>query len=143
MAAFGLKSNNLLSSTHSLTIDCDFHSDCALGLVCGFRDYEGDKSAIPSVEVFGCSLDPRDFGTGFEDFCHRPERADTVVIVADKEGDLGKIYPLGLCEGDCYDDSDCTGNLICIELEDDQELRGCTGVAEVRTAQLFDVRGTN
>lgn len=107
-----------------------------MGLVCGFRDFEGDKRAVPSVRVNGCSLDPRDFGTGFEDFCHQPKRLDTAVIVADKESNLGKAYPLGLCEADCYDDSDCQGNLICLFLVEDQEMRGCTGFGEVRKSYL-------
>lgn len=116
------------SLTFYLFSDCDFHSDCALGLVCGFRDFEGDA---PNVRVYGCDLDPRDFGTGFEDFCHRPRRADTMVIVSDKESGLGKPYPLGLCEGDCWDDDDCQGNLVCEYLDEDSEMRGCTGFGEV------------
>ncbi len=44
--------------------------------------------------------------------------------------DIGRdpTRPLGLCEGDCDSDSDCTGNLICYQRSAGQSIPGCSGI---------------
>lgn len=60
---------------------------------------------------------------------------DTLDYMAD-EGDYlsgasGNPYPLFRCQGDCDDDDDCQGNLVCDQREeDDDEVYGCTGTPE-------------
>ncbi|CAJ1934724.1 unnamed protein product [Cylindrotheca closterium] len=112
--------------------DCDYNSDCNVGLVCGFRNYEGDDDGIGDVSVPGCSLDPRQIGTGSDDFCHKPETSNTLVIMADRELDLSMDkYPLSRCQGDCWDDEDCLGDLVCVYFDDDRkDVQDCVGWAE-------------
>jgi len=40
--------------------------------------------------------------------------------------------PLGLCEGDCDSDSDCSGNLICYQRDAGQSIPGCSGMPKGR-----------
>jgi len=44
--------------------------------------------------------------------------------------DIGKdpTGPLGLCEGDCDNDNDCSSGLICFQRSAGQSIPGCSGV---------------
>ena len=82
----------------------------------------------------GCSLDPRQIGAGSDDFCHKPATSNTLVIMADRELELRmEKYPLDRCQGDCWDDEDCLGDLVCVYFDDDRKnVQDCVGWAEVR-----------
>ena len=41
-------------------------------------------------------------------------------------GECG-TYKCGLCEGDCDDDTDCEGDLVCVERDGFEAVAGCTG----------------
>lgn len=44
------------------------------------------------------------------------------------------VFPLGVCEGDCDTDRDCSGNLICLQREkNDGPVPGCSGNDNSRT----------
>lgn len=92
---------------------CNKDTDCAEGLRC-FQRRNTEK-------VPGCS------GIGDRDKynCYH----DTLV----KAGDNGKpssAFPLGECQGDCDNDSDCMGDLQCFERRDKENVPGCPGVGD-------------
>jgi hypothetical protein len=71
--------------------DCDGDTDCAFGLICFQRDL-GEK------DVPGCSGDADLVGDGFDDFCIKPQTANTLVVVGD-EDIPASAFPLGECQG--------------------------------------------
>jgi hypothetical protein len=81
--------------------------------VCFQRD-EGD-STVP-----GCD------GTvdGGTDYCTYPWMVNQLVIVGN---DNSLAEPLGVCQGDCDEDSDCELGLICDLRFDDEDVSGCDG----------------
>jgi len=89
--------------------DCDIDSDCQGNLTCFQRETDG--------EVPGCN------GTTISemDYCYDAEAEQIVNKGFHPEGQLG------LCEGDCDEDSDCRGNLRCFQREKDGEVPGCYG----------------
>lgn len=42
-------------------------------------------------------------------------------------GQPASAFPLGNCQGDCDDDSECAGNLRCFERSEFEDVPGCTG----------------
>jgi hypothetical protein len=40
---------------------------------------------------------------------------------------FGSDYPLGLCEGDCDNDGECKGHLVCFHRTGSQTIPGCSG----------------
>jgi hypothetical protein len=80
-----------------LSIDCDYDSDCAIGLVCFFREEgDGTEGAVPS-----CLGDAEEVETGSEDFCIT-RLPNTLSSVYDDDGEgVNGQYPIGSCSGDC------------------------------------------
>jgi hypothetical protein len=74
--------------------DCDYDSDCVLGLVCFQRGYD-DGGDVP-----GCDGDATNIASGVEDFCVKRPASNWLNIVYDYEDDIG-TYPIGFCSGDC------------------------------------------
>lgn len=74
--------------------DCDSNAECQLGLICYQRD--------GLVEVPGCSGS----GTSGTDYCIDREPDELAVIAND--GSPSELFPLGSCEGDCDNDSECS-----------------------------------
>jgi hypothetical protein len=100
------------SPSHTLGLcegDCDNDSDCADGLVCFQR------SGL--VEVPGCN----GFGISDNDYCIEP-RADLLTLTELDPSDI-----LGKCEGDCDNDSECSGDLICFQRSGFTLVPGCLG----------------
>jgi hypothetical protein len=102
--------------------DCDFDSDCALGLVCNFRDF-GDGGVVP-----GCEGDAEEIASGAEDFCIQRPSLFYLVILADDDAPEG--FPLPVCAGDCDDDADCQDGLVCFQRDLDEAVDGCEGPGE-------------
>lgn len=102
--------------------DCDFDSDCALGLICDFRD-SGDGGVVP-----GCDGDAEDIASGSEDFCIQRPSATHLVILADDDAPEG--FPLPVCAGDCDDDDDCQDGLVCLQRDFEEPVAGCEGLGE-------------
>ena len=76
--------------------DCDFDSDCDLGLAC-FERESGDNGIIP-----GCAGNANDLGTGGEDFCFkRPSDTHLISVFDDFSPAFNGLYPIPLCAGDC------------------------------------------
>jgi hypothetical protein len=124
------RAHNKLSSFSSFSIfpilDCDWDSDCDLGLVCGFRS--ATESDVP-----GCDGNATEVDIGSHDFCITPLTTNTLVITADYDDSDRSDWPLGMCEADCYDDDDCEGDLACwVPFADGETIPGCigTGVEE-------------
>jgi hypothetical protein len=103
-------------------IDCEADRDCEIGLVCFQR--ENGTSEVP-----GCDGDADLLGNGDEDYCIERPTDDTLVIMGDDEEPKNN-FPLGKCEGDCDEDKDCNGNLICYQRGDNnpnESVPGCQG----------------
>ena len=86
--------------------DCDNDSDCAAGLKCYQR---GGLTSVP-----GCS------GTGISNY-------DYCVIPELRSWGWSPSETLGLCEGDCDNDSDCAPGLKCFQRDGLEAVPGCSG----------------
>lgn len=92
--------------------DCDSSSDCEEGLMCYQRSGYG---AMP-----GCAGNP----SWDTDYCLDPSRNFKELTF------LGQDGPFGRCAGDCDDDSECAGNLICYQRSGEvNDVPGCPGRA--------------
>ena len=80
--------------------DCDFDSDCGIGLVCYQREAGGDSGAVPT-----CVGNANIIGFGDDDFCIPRPSSNTLMSVF--ENDVGAavggggVYPIPRCAGDC------------------------------------------
>jgi len=78
-----------------------------------------ERSPSSKTNVPGC--DKGGPPTGTRDYCYDPAKAPTDppgVITTKEKGDNGspaEAFPLGECEGDCDNDNECAGNLICFQ----------------------------
>jgi len=88
--------------------DCDGDDECEGSLVCFSRS---NDEPVP-----GCNGD----GTTGTDYCFQRPSTNYLYSPLDK-------FPLGLCEGDCDDDDDCEGDLICEQRSGFDEITGCVG----------------
>jgi hypothetical protein len=104
--------------------DCDSDADCDGDLVCAF------KSGPGSIE--GCS----DFDNSSKDFCVNPPVSSgksASNTVKDSRGHLLGLpgcsvdTPCGLCEGDCDNDDECGGHLVCRQKSGPGSVDGCLG----------------
>jgi hypothetical protein len=43
------------------------------------------------------------------------------------DGSPSNAFPLGMCEGDCDNDSECAGDLVCFQRRANQAVPGCSG----------------
>ena len=96
--------------------DCDNDSDCQGSLEC-FRRSGDSVSAVP-----GCA------GTGVpgHDYCYEPE--DNHLRLRSTQ--CSTENPCQLCEGDCDNDFQCSGDLLCYQIETGafEAVPGCIGV---------------
>ncbi|CAJ1961945.1 unnamed protein product [Cylindrotheca closterium] len=89
--------------------DCDTDMECQDGLVCFQRD---SFESVP-----GCSC-----GESVEsltDYCVFPP--------GPQEVDETNDFPLGLCEGECDTDFDCSDGLVCYQRNAYEQVPGCLG----------------
>ena len=131
--------------------DCDRDTDCQGNLVCFQRT--GDES------VAGCSGDAR-----FRwDYCYdpsgpvsappplptpqppppptpRPDSSTTVRFETYTADGCGEAL-CGQCEGDCDNDGDCQGNLVCFQRTGDESVAGCRGNARFSWDYCYDPSG--
>jgi hypothetical protein len=105
--------------------DCDNDSDCESGLVCVQRSA---GSALPS----GCTGLSTSYTT---DFCAKPSGSSggssssgsSSVQRVGNDGSPSSAFPLGKCQGDCDNDGDCSGDLVCFQRRAYQSVPGCSG----------------
>lgn len=100
--------------------DCDEDSECDSGLIC-YQRSRGE--AVP-----GCSGGEADQSE--TDFC---------IKVTTEEPEERQI--LGLCEGQCQDDTSCEPGLFCYQRDEMGEVPGCTDIVENASADRFCVSG--
>lgn len=95
--------------------DCDNDDHCEGSLLCFKRDaYE---------HVPGCAGD----GTKGTDYCaERPN--ENYLWIMGNNGVPADRFPLGPCEGDCDNASECQDGLICQKREALEEIPGCDGL---------------
>ena len=114
--------------------DCDRDTDCEGDLICFQR--EDDESVV------GCSGDA---SSGW-DYCYDPSGKVTVLAPTPAPAPRFEDYtmdgcgndPCGQCEGDCDRDTDCEGDLICFQREDDESVAGCIGDASSGWDYCYD-----
>jgi len=87
--------------------DCDGDDECKGSLICLLRS---NDEPVPGCNGKGIT------GT---DYCF--QRPSTNYLYSPNK------FPLGLCEGDCDDDGDCEGDLICEQRSGFAEIVGCVG----------------
>jgi hypothetical protein len=99
--------------------DCDNDTQCGPGLLCFQRR---GTEAVP-----GCS------GTGVsgKDYCYQPEE-DGDLTIEGNNGTPSSAFPLGLCEGDCDNDSQCAAGLRCFQRDGTEPVPGCSGTGVPR-----------
>ena len=118
--------------------DCDRDTDCEGDLICFQR--EDDESVV------GCSGDA---SSGW-DYCYDPSGKVTVLAPTPAPAPRFEDYtmdgcgndPCGHCAGDCDRDTDCEGDLICFQREDDESVAGCRGAASSGWDYCYDPRGS-
>jgi len=101
--------------------DCDFDSECAVGLVC----FTEETGAVP-----GCAGDPTALASGSYNFCIERPSPTYLAFVYNEDIISDGIYPMGLCQGDCDEDADCGEGLYCFERDGFEEVPGCEGPGE-------------
>lgn len=133
--------------------DCDNDKDCADDLICFQRTL---FATVP-----GCSGGSSD--GSFSDYCVRrrdavytnvaPKRAvQTPATSSEKLGAFPTIrnvgnnifaqgrYPLEACEGDCDNNQDCEGGLVCQQRDSHEAVFGCQGGSADSSSQDYCVR---
>mmetsp|Transcript_20978 Transcript_20978/g.51558 ORF Transcript_20978/g.51558 Transcript_20978/m.51558 type:complete len:269 (+) Transcript_20978:914-1720(+) len=107
--------------------DCDFDSDCEIGLICYER--ERDSGNVPR-----CVGNANLIGFGNDDFCIPRPSSNFLISVFENEvgGDVagGGQYPIPRCAGDCDTDADCQGSLTCFQRQGFNGVPGCSGTGE-------------
>lgn len=114
--------------------DCDVDDDCAGLLRCFHRQDEGESAALQHVLPRGCEEDG-DVLVGIWDYCYDPTEyrgPDEHQVCGNELEYLGidNVPLLGCCQGDCDNDSDCAGQLICHQRNlgvDTTAPHGCNG----------------
>lgn len=104
--------------------DCDSDSDCQEGLVCFERNGGED---VPGC--IGGSSDTTD-----TDYCSHGG------IWIKKVGDDGfptEFFPLDVCQGDCDNDDECKGDLVCLKRNGGDEVPGCIGGSSDTTGKDY------
>lgn len=92
--------------------DCDSNDECAGDLICFER-----TGVIPTVP--GCGGED----TYNNDYCI----VKSVPNLLNRIGNGLGEDAFGFCEGDCDEDTDCQGNLICQQRDDLEPIVGCIG----------------
>uniref|UniRef100_A0A7S4N0E7 Uncharacterized protein n=1 Tax=Odontella aurita TaxID=265563 RepID=A0A7S4N0E7_9STRA len=110
--------------------DCDQDGHCADGLVCFERD---NYDPVP-----GCSGD----GQWAKDYCYSVELAPSNQLIHKGECTRSSCpeppFPLGECEGNCDDDSECAGELKCIQRDETEGVPGCYGLGVYAKGYCYD-----
>ena len=110
---------------------CKRDTDCASGLICFFKDRcEEGVDCVP-----GCSGDDQ----SLTDWCIIGTRNedDPIPLLHPIKKFCSEEDPCGRCEGHCFNDGDCEGDLVCFQkdegLPDVDAVPGCTGQDLSRT----------
>ncbi|GKY97739.1 hypothetical protein MPSEU_000732100 [Mayamaea pseudoterrestris] len=93
--------------------DCNTDDQCAFGLSCFKRNGFG---TVP-----GCAGE----GVSMLDYCYKP--LPGILVVMGDGADNYLEYPLQKCQGECYNDDDCTGDLRCWVRTYYEPVPGCEG----------------
>ncbi|GFH44862.1 hypothetical protein CTEN210_01336 [Chaetoceros tenuissimus] len=92
--------------------DCDHDDQCEGDLVCGQRDgFE---------PISGCVGEGGKSDVKGKDVCMQPPKIKYV-------GECRSQHQCGLCQGDCDDDDDCEGSLVCVQRDNYEPVLGCNG----------------
>ena len=66
-----------------------------------------------------------------------PTTVKQLTFVAYGPTEVPEAYPLGECEGDCDDDTECAGTLVCMHRDGGEIVPGCNGTDASRTDYCF------
>lgn len=106
--------------------DCDSDDDCDGNLRCADRDGGELVPGCPHGEYTDDYYDYDYYLEDDTDYCFLPVDAPGTVNYVGECGDYD--YLCKMCEGDCDSDSDCEGDLICLQRDGFEEVYGCDGV---------------
>ncbi|CAB9505702.1 expressed unknown protein [Seminavis robusta] len=111
--------------------DCDSDDECDVGLVCFQRSGGENVPGCTGKTDNDILTDYCILGSIIQAATNPPDNNDGrpmahLELVA-QNGVPASAYPLELCEGDCDDDSDCEGELVCLLREIDDPVPGCLG----------------
>ena len=100
-----------------------FFSSChtILNLVSPFLSFQGDLLCYQrsgTLAVPGCV----GAGTSGKDYCAK-RATDNTLFLRRNNGNMGA------CDGNCQEDTDCEGNLVCESPNGSGEVEGCIGLA--------------
>ena len=105
--------------------DCDIDADCAGDLIC-FQRNRGNP-----VPAGSCSGAPQSNW----DYCVKPKlslntptdnaKSPSLTVVGNN-GMPNSAFPLGMCRGDCDNDNECAGNLVCFQRDGNEPVPGCS-----------------
>jgi hypothetical protein len=90
---------------------CASDNDCEGSLECFFRE--------STENVRGCE----GVGSSGDSYCFNP----VALTESGHHGIPANVYPLGLCEGDCDNDSECGEGLVCFKRNQLEPVPGCFG----------------
>ena len=94
--------------------DCDTDADCEGNLRCFQR--------IGVEPIVGCIGK----GQNRQDYCFEP--VDGVLARLGNNGIPENAFPLGMCQGDCDNDSECQGDLVCVQRDGFEKIPYCDGI---------------
>ncbi|KAL7464135.1 hypothetical protein ACHAXS_004469 [Conticribra weissflogii] len=104
--------------------DCDNDSDCANGLICYERS---GTEPVPGCKGSGVSGKDYCYDPNLSSPTAKPTSPPTSAPTIRDNGNPSSSFPLGICEGDCDNDSDCANGLICYERSGTEPVPGCEG----------------
>jgi hypothetical protein len=96
--------------------NCATSNDCDWGLNCFERT---GTEAVPS-----CSGE----GVSGNNYCYTPPPGE--LVISGNNNDPASAFPLQLCEGDCDEDFDCDGDMICLQRNSGDPVGECTGTPQ-------------
>ena len=88
----------------------------------------GEDSQPENVTMRATSYEACVFGLGNASLADLPQPA--VIFQAGNDGNPSSAFPLSFCQGDCDNDDDCEGSLVCQQRSGNEVVPGCVGTPE-------------
>ncbi|CAB9518566.1 expressed unknown protein [Seminavis robusta] len=113
--------------------DCDDDGECQGSLTCfqrsGNEPVPGCVGIAESESDYCIQPQPTPQPTPIPTFSPINLPANQLLEVGN-DGEPTGVFPLQECRGDCDDDSECQGNLVCLQRSGNEPVPGCVGTAE-------------
>lgn len=138
--------------------DCDLNSDCADNLICYNRNDRnaavpgcttGSLSIIEDDVTISFCIDPNTLATNTIDIPVFETNVESSSAIIALNGTIpvelivpqNVLFPEGIsrlqkCQGDCDEDAECSGVLMCFQRSSYEPVPGCSGYEEYRTVDF-------